>query len=62
MAKRIPQVRITITTDLWYSAEFLHELAGQIDNYGTDCDRLETYHGIAKVEWPDEAYEEEEGE
>lgn len=59
MAKKEPKVRLTITTDLWYTAEFLRELASQIEEWGPYFNTLDTYCGKAKVEWPEEAYEEE---
>ncbi len=58
MDKETPQVVIKVTTDLYYTAEFLRELANQIENEGCDLTEMETANGMAEVEWPDEAYEE----
>lgn len=57
MAKKIPQVKITLTTDYLYTTEFLYELAAQIENYAP-FENLHTCHGNATIEWPEEAYEE----
>lgn len=51
-----PQVVIKVTTDLYYTAEFLRELATAIEDEGTDLTEMETANGMAEVEWPDEAY------
>ena len=56
------QVRLTISTDLYYTADFLRELATIIEDEGVNCTFHETAHGIAEIEWPDEAYEDEEEE
>lgn len=58
--KETPQVKITITTDLWYSAEFLRELATAIEDESTDLTHFETSIGDAEIEWPEEALEDEE--
>lgn len=56
MDKETPQVVIKVTTDLYYTAEFLRELANQIEDEGC-LSEMETAHGMAEVEWPEEAYE-----
>lgn len=58
MEEETPQVVIKVTTDLYYTADFLRELANQIENEGCDLTEMETSHGMAEVEWPEEAYEE----
>ncbi|MBP5457279.1 MAG: hypothetical protein J6Y37_12335 [Paludibacteraceae bacterium] len=54
------QVKLTITTDLWFTAEFLRELATAIEDESTDLESYETANGNAEIEWPDEAYDEDE--
>lgn len=56
MAKT-PQVKLTIVTDYLFTAEFLRELACQVEDYGAEFSQLETYHGCAEINWPEEAYE-----
>ena len=58
--KETPQVVVKVTTDLYYTAEFLRELANAIEDEGTDLTEMETANGMAEVEWPEEAYEETE--
>lgn len=55
-----PQVVIKVTTDLYYTAEFLRELATAIEDESTDLTHYETANGDAEIEWPEEAYEDEE--
>ena len=54
-----PQVKLTITTDLYQTADFLRELANAIENEGTDITEIETSVGMAEIDWPDEAYDDE---
>lgn len=54
------QVELKITTDLYYTAEFLRELATAIEDEGVDLTEMETANGMAEVVWPEEAYEDEE--
>ena len=56
------QVKLTISTDLYFTADFLRELAAIIEDEGVDCTTCETAHGIAEIEWPDEAYKDAEEE
>lgn len=56
------QVELKITTDLYYTAEFLRELANAIEDEGVDITEMETANGMAEVEWPEEAYEDSEEE
>lgn len=58
--KETPQVVIKVTTDLYYTADFLRDLACQIEDEGTDLTEMETANGMAEIEWPEEAYEENE--
>ena len=46
----IPQVRIKISSDLGYTAQFLRQLADEIEA-GKPID-FETYRGVASFEWP----------
>jgi len=46
----IPQVRIKISSDYGYTAEFLRELADAIE-HDTPVD-FEVYRGVATFEWP----------
>ena len=56
------QVKLTISTDLYFTAEFLRELATAIEDGGVDCTSYETANGVAEIEWPEEAYEDAEEE
>jgi len=58
--KEQPQVVLRITTDLWFTAEFLRELATAIEDESTDLTHFETSTGDAEIEWPEEALEDEE--
>lgn len=53
------QVRLTISTDLYYTADFLRELAVAIEDSGSDRTEFETDYGVAEIEWPDEDDEED---
>ena len=48
------QVRLTITTDLYYTADFLRELANEIENRGDYLNEYEGANGMATITWPDE--------
>ena len=52
------QVILRIQTDLYYTADFLRELAAAIEDEGTDLNTYEVANGCAEIEWPDSAYEE----
>ena len=56
------QVILRIQTDLYYTADFLRELAAAIEDEGTDLNMYEVVNGCAngcaEIEWPDSAYEE----
>lgn len=58
--KETPQVVLRITTDLWFTAEFLRELATAIEDESTDLTHYETAQGDAEIEWPEEAYDDNE--
>lgn len=45
-----PQVRIKISTDLGYTAQFLRQLADEVEA-GEPID-FELYRGVAAFEWP----------
>ena len=45
------QVKLTITTDSGWTADFLRELANEIENSGETFDEYETYHGFAEIDW-----------
>lgn len=48
------QVKLTISTDVYWTAEFLRELANEIENRGDYLDEYESEHGVAQIEWPDD--------
>lgn len=52
------QVILHITTDPYYTAEFLRELATAIEDEGTDLTTYEVGHGCAEIEWPDSMLDE----
>lgn len=54
-----PQVFIRIQTDLYSTADFLRELANAIENESVEITEFETGVGFAEVDWPDEAYEDD---
>ena len=45
------QVRLVITTDINYTADFLRELANEIENRSDYLDEMETAHGMAEIDW-----------
>ncbi len=45
------QVRLVVTTDRYYTADFLRELANEIENMGDDLNEMETAHGMAEIDW-----------
>lgn len=47
------QVKLTITTDYGFTADFLRELANQIEEEGERLTDYETSKGCAEIEWPD---------
>lgn len=47
------QVKLTITTDVGFAADFLRELANHIEECGEDVTTYETFNGCAEIEWPD---------
>lgn len=47
------QVRLEISTDLGFTADFLRELANAIEN-GDPFEDYETFRGVAKITWPRE--------
>ncbi len=46
------QVALTITTDYGFTADFLRELANQIEEQGEQLTTYETFCGRAEIEWP----------
>lgn len=44
-------VRLTITTDEGFTADFLRELANAIEE-GENPRTYETFHGCAEISWP----------
>lgn len=46
------QVKLTITTDLGFTAEFLRELANRIENGEDSPTFYETFNGCAEISWP----------
>ena len=46
------QVTLTITSDYGFTADFLRELANQIEEHG-ELTTYETFRGCAEIEWPD---------
>lgn len=48
-----PQVTLTITTDLGFTADFLRELANNIEESNESPNTFETFHGCAEIDWPD---------
>ena len=53
MEDETPQVRVTITTDLYRTADFLRELANAIEE-DDEVNFYEVSYGIAEIEWPEE--------
>ena len=47
------QVRLEISTDLGFTADFLRELANAIEE-GEPFEDYETFRGVAKITWPQE--------
>lgn len=45
-------VRLTVFTDLGYTADFLRELANAIENSEEEFYNFETYRGSASISWP----------
>ena len=45
------QVKLVITTDNGYTADFLRELANEIENRSDYLDEFENSHGIAQITW-----------
>lgn len=48
------QVTLKITTDYGFTADFLRELANQIEEDGESLTDYETAKGCAEIEWPDD--------
>lgn len=47
------QVRLEISTDLGFTADFLRQLANAIEN-GEPFEDYETFRGVARISWPEE--------
>ncbi len=47
------QVRLEISTDLGFTADFLRELANAIEE-GEPFEDFETFRGVARIIWPQE--------
>lgn len=54
--ENMPQVTLTISTDLGYTADFLRDLANAIENSEL-FENYETCNGVASIYYPEEAYE-----
>lgn len=48
------QVTLKITTDYGFTADFLRELANQIEEDGESLTDYETAKGCAEIEWTDD--------
>lgn len=46
------QVHLEISTDLGYTADFLRQLANEIEA-GDEPEDYETFRGVARISWPD---------
>ena len=48
------QVKLSISTDLYHTADFLRQLANEIENYGEETfDDFENAIGVAEIDWPE---------
>ena len=47
----IDKVRLEISTDLGFTADFLRELANAIEE-GDEFRDFETFRGVARISWP----------
>ena len=47
-----PQVQLRISTDIGFTADFLRELANNLDDLGM-LEDYETFRGVATIVWPD---------
>lgn len=50
--ENIEQVRLTISTDYGHTADFLRQLANEIEGSEEEVTGLETFRGCATIEWP----------
>jgi hypothetical protein len=48
------QVTLRIITDYGFTADFLRELANQIEESGESLTDYETSKGCAEIEWPED--------
>jgi len=46
------QVHLEISTDLGFTADFLRQLANEIE-YGAEPEDFELFYGVAHISWPD---------
>ena len=46
------QVTLRIQTDYGFTADYLRELANQIEEQGEELTTHETFRGCAEIEWP----------
>lgn len=46
------QVKLTITTDLGFTADFLRELANRIEIGEDSPTYYENFNGLAEISWP----------
>ena len=48
------QVHLEISTDIGFTADFLRQLANEIEESEDDLEDYESFRGVAKITWPDE--------
>lgn len=47
------QVQITISTDYGFTADFLRQLANEIEASDNEFTDYESYRGVASIKWPE---------
>jgi hypothetical protein len=47
------QVQLTISTDYGFTADFLRQLANEIEASDNEFTDYETYRGVARIVWPE---------
>lgn len=48
------QVRLEISTDIGFTADFLRQLANEIEASEEPLEDYESFRGVAKITWPEE--------
>ena len=48
-----PQVKLTIITDVGFTADFLRQLANRIEEGEDNPTFFETFNGCAEISWPE---------